>query len=155
MISVQSLFSLEQSIWQRLISSMVPGQFGICYSWGEPTSCIIHILSWLSQEKLKRKTRRSKKEISFLGVLHLDLRPDNILWNTELGRALIIDFHCAKLNPGLKRKQRRPLKRYSCGAEARQPKRLRTISDVWALGFAAKRTWMHKLYKRCRNLRIC
>ena len=78
--------------------------------------------SWFSQKNLNHEIRRSKKEISFLGVLHLDLRPDNILWNAELRRAIIIDFHCAKFNPGLKRKQRRLLKRHSCGAKMQQPK---------------------------------
>ena len=96
---------------------------------GDPSSCI-DMPSWFTQEKLKHEIRRSIKEISFLGILHLDLRPDNILWNAELGRALIIDFHRAKLDTGLKRKQRRLLKRHSCGAEARQRKRLRTISDA-------------------------
>ena len=31
---LQSLFSLEQSIWQRLTSSMALGKSSICYSWG-------------------------------------------------------------------------------------------------------------------------
>ena len=91
---------------------------------GEPTSNIEH------HEELHHGVLISIEEIRSFGVVHLDLRPDNILWNAELRRALIIDFHCAKLDPGLKRKQRRPLKRHSCGAEAQQPKRLRTISDV-------------------------
>lgn len=59
---------------------------------GEPNSSIEHMPSWFAQERLKRETRRSKREINFLGVLHLDLRPDNTLWNAELTRALIIDF---------------------------------------------------------------
>ncbi|KAJ5829134.1 uncharacterized protein N7525_007387 [Penicillium rubens] len=36
---------------------------------------------------------RSVKEIRSLGICHQDLRPENILWNAELERALIIDFH--------------------------------------------------------------
>ena len=86
---------------------------------GESISNIEH------HEDLPRAILKSKEEIRSFGVLHLDLRPDNILWNAELGRALIIDFHCAKLD--LKRKRMRPQKRLSCGAEARGPKRRRTI----------------------------
>ena len=86
---------------------------------GESISNIEH------HEDLQRGILKSQKEIHSFGVLHLDLRPDNILWNAELGRALIIDFHCAKLD--LKRKRMRPQKRLSCGAEARELKRRRTI----------------------------
>ncbi|KAI1829001.1 hypothetical protein DTO006G1_7024 [Penicillium roqueforti] len=48
--------------------------------------------------ELRREIKRSKKKIRALGVRHLDLRPDNILWNSELGRALIIDFHRCELD---------------------------------------------------------
>ncbi|KAJ5569585.1 uncharacterized protein N7459_009015 [Penicillium hispanicum] len=47
---------------------------------------------------LRREIERSKQRIRALGVRHLDLRPDNILWNAELGRALIIDFHRSELD---------------------------------------------------------
>ncbi|PWY70875.1 hypothetical protein BO94DRAFT_560537 [Aspergillus sclerotioniger CBS 115572] len=47
---------------------------------------------------IAREIARSEKEILSIGVLHQDLRSDNILWNAELGRALIIDFHCSVLN---------------------------------------------------------
>ena len=41
---------------------------------------------------------RSVKEIRSLGISHQDLRLENILWNTELKRALIIDFHRCTLD---------------------------------------------------------
>ncbi|KAJ5429141.1 hypothetical protein N7491_006157 [Penicillium cf. griseofulvum] len=67
--------------------------------WGGENTAEMEIEPWLSRE-----IRRSTKEITALGVIHDDLRYDNILWNKELGRALIIDFHRATLNT-------RPLKR--------------------------------------------
>lgn len=48
--------------------------------------------------ELRKEISRSKQEIRALGVRHLDLRPDNILWNAELQRALIIDFHRSELD---------------------------------------------------------
>ena len=75
-----------------------------------------------TEEELNREISRSVKKIRSLGVLHEDLRPDNILWNAELRRALIIDFHWARLDRRPKRKRL-----LSCRAEARQPKRHHTI----------------------------
>lgn len=43
--------------------------------------------------RLRREIHESDVEIRALGIIHEDLRPDNVLWNEELGRALIIDFH--------------------------------------------------------------
>ncbi|KAJ5359919.1 hypothetical protein N7517_009110 [Penicillium concentricum] len=67
--------------------------------WGGENTAEMEMEPWLSRE-----IRRSTKEIKALGVVHDDLRYDNILWNQELGRALIIDFHRATLTT-------RPLKR--------------------------------------------
>ena len=78
---------------------------------GESTCNIGH------QKELKREILRSVKEICSLGVLHEDLRPDNILWDAELRRALIIDFHWAKLDRRPKRK-RMP----SCGGRGAEAK---------------------------------
>ncbi|EDN04030.1 conserved hypothetical protein [Histoplasma mississippiense (nom. inval.)] len=46
----------------------------------------------------------SKKEIRMLGVVHKDLRSANMLWNDELRRVLIIDFHRSDID-------RRPMKK--------------------------------------------
>ncbi|EEQ35329.1 hypothetical protein McanCB56680_004681 [Microsporum canis] len=48
-------------------------------------------------QQLDDEISRSKKEIRAMGVDHQDLKPNNILWNAELGRALIIDFHRSRL----------------------------------------------------------
>lgn len=47
---------------------------------------------------IQRAISRSVKEIRSLGISHQDLRLENILWNTELKRALIIDFHRCTLD---------------------------------------------------------
>ncbi|KAK9478409.1 hypothetical protein V1514DRAFT_331219 [Lipomyces japonicus] len=41
---------------------------------------------------LDEEISRSKEEINALGGVDFDLNDDNVLWNTELSRALIIDF---------------------------------------------------------------
>ncbi|OJD27100.1 hypothetical protein ACJ73_01518 [Blastomyces percursus] len=56
------------------------------------------------KEALSREISRSKKEIRMLGVVHKDLRSANMLWNNELRRVLIIDFHQSDID-------RRPMKR--------------------------------------------
>ncbi|ODH49401.1 hypothetical protein GX48_04486 [Paracoccidioides brasiliensis] len=48
---------------------------------------------------LHREISKSKREIRMLGVVHNDLRPDNMLWNIELRRVLIIDFHRSTIDP--------------------------------------------------------
>lgn len=70
---------------------------------------------------------RSLKEIRRFGVVHQDLRPDNILWNTELGRALIIDFHLCTLDRRMLHKRPGVLKRLQCGPEERHSKRVRVV----------------------------
>ena len=54
--------------------------------------------------------------------MHGDLRFDNILWNEELQRVLIIDFHCLQLNFELKRREVRSKKR-SSGDAASEPRK--------------------------------
>ncbi|RAL06612.1 uncharacterized protein BO97DRAFT_448963 [Aspergillus homomorphus CBS 101889] len=51
--------------------------------------------------KMQRHISRSKRSILSLGVMHDDLRPENILWNENLKRVLIIDFHRCHLTPQL------------------------------------------------------
>lgn len=55
--------------------------------------------------KLLRRIHQSNEEIRALGIIHDDLRRDNVLWNEELGRAMIIDFHRStlKCRPTLQR----------------------------------------------------
>ena len=78
---------------------------------------------WLDQEIV-----RSTKEMTASGVIHDDLRGDNILWNKELGRALIIDFHRVTLRTrSLKRsRDKRKLSR----SNSRASKRLRLKEEV-------------------------
>ena len=73
---------------------------------------------------LHREIRRSNKQIKALGIIHEDLRRENVLWNKELGRALIIDFHryTLKSRPTLQRP--RTVKRQLYQPETRDPKRL-------------------------------
>ncbi|PYH88143.1 hypothetical protein BO71DRAFT_423891 [Aspergillus ellipticus CBS 707.79] len=61
-------------------------------AWGGEPIRISH------DEMIAHEIDRSKNEILSLGVVHQDLRLDSILWNAEFGRALIIDFHCSKLD---------------------------------------------------------
>jgi hypothetical protein len=72
-----------------------------------------------------RELRRSRKEIHSLGVVHGDLSDGNILWNSELKRILIIDFHDVALSPGLKRRQSRGIKRKLLEPQRQERKRLR------------------------------
>ena len=64
------------------------------------------------------------EEVRSLGVIHQDLRPDNILWNEELKRALIIDFHRSELDRQLIGNKMKSRKRPLCKTEEREPKRL-------------------------------
>ncbi|KAL6234793.1 hypothetical protein BDW75DRAFT_211492 [Aspergillus navahoensis] len=78
---------------------------------------------------IQRAIHRSVKEIRSFGVVHRDLRPDNILWNAELERVLIIDFHLCALALDRRQLHKRPgaLKRLRCGREERHSKRVRVV----------------------------
>ncbi|KAJ5562929.1 hypothetical protein N7461_001690 [Penicillium sp. DV-2018c] len=88
--------------------------------WGGESTASMELTPWLGHE-----IRRSNREIKALGIIHDDLRLENILWNKELGRALIIDFHRSTLQyqPTLQRS--RAAKRRLSQPEAEEPKRLR------------------------------
>ncbi|KAK9482246.1 hypothetical protein V1527DRAFT_34245, partial [Lipomyces starkeyi] len=49
------------------------------------------------EKELWGEIRRSVHEIRELGVQHEDLHWSNILWNSQVGRVQIIDFHRSKL----------------------------------------------------------
>ncbi|KAJ5129287.1 uncharacterized protein N7515_005326 [Penicillium bovifimosum] len=85
--------------------------------WGGQSTASMELAPWLRHE-----IRKSNREIKALGIIHDDLSRDNILWNEELGRALIIDFHRSTLKclPTLQRSVKRRL-----FPEAEDPKRLR------------------------------
>ncbi|KAJ5338325.1 hypothetical protein N7452_005053 [Penicillium brevicompactum] len=76
---------------------------------------------------LRREIRRSDKEIQSLGIIHEDLRRENILWSEELKRALIIDFHRSTLKslPTFQRKQSAKRRPGHFGTEKGDAKRLR------------------------------
>jgi hypothetical protein len=93
------------------------------------------LMSW-GGEKISRlelpvdldyELRRSREEIHSLGVVHGDLNDGNLLWNSELKRILIIDFHDVALNPGLKKKSRAS-KRKLFEPQHRERKRLKMAS---------------------------
>ena len=90
------------------------------------------LMAWGGESTTKHKQRpvlcceisRSMEEICSLGVIHWDLRPDNILWNNKLKQALIIDFHCSELDCQLIGSQMKSLKRPLCRTEEQETKQL-------------------------------
>ncbi|KAJ5337313.1 uncharacterized protein N7506_005335 [Penicillium brevicompactum] len=76
-------------------------------------------------QQLCREMHKSNKEIRALGIIHDDLRRENVLWSEELGRALIIDFHRSTLRCRPAKQRRGAAKRRPCRVEARDAKRLR------------------------------
>ncbi|CAG8107674.1 unnamed protein product [Penicillium nalgiovense] len=75
--------------------------------------------------RLRREIHKSNREIEALGIIHEDLRRENVLWSEELGRALIIDFHRSTLRCRPAKQRRGAAKRRLCRVEAGDAKRLR------------------------------
>uniref|UniRef100_A0A093XUJ6 Reticulocyte-binding protein 2 like a n=1 Tax=Talaromyces marneffei PM1 TaxID=1077442 RepID=A0A093XUJ6_TALMA len=71
---------------------------------------------------------RSRALIRKLGVVHGDLRLQNMLWNDELGRVLIIDFH------------RSEIRRQLIGARVHSSKRSR---DIYGAGHSKRRRLLY------------
>jgi serine/threonine protein kinase len=75
------------------------------------------LMSWggemigLKESALRHEISRSMRQIRKLGVVHEDLRNENMLWNDELGRVLIIDFHRSRIDCRPTRERVRSLKR--------------------------------------------
>ncbi|KAL4945863.1 hypothetical protein BDV06DRAFT_183947 [Aspergillus oleicola] len=90
--------------------------------WGGESTAMMELAPWLRQE-----IRRSNEEIKALGIVHEDLRRDNILWNKELGRALIIDFHRSALRSQPISHQQRTAKRQLFRVEPGDAERLRVL----------------------------
>ncbi|KAL7649127.1 hypothetical protein ACMYSQ_012472 [Aspergillus niger] len=74
---------------------------------------------------LRREIHRSNKEVKALGIIHEDLRRDNVLWCEEIGRALIIDFHRSTLRRRPATQPLGPAKRRLYQVDAGNAKRLR------------------------------
>ena len=91
----------------------------------------------MKHDKAVRCEVSRAKGIHYPGVLHQDLRPDNIPWNAELSRVLIIDFHHSQLDRRpMKKRMRSPEKHVGRGDFVRS-----TIKTVWAPVFVAKICW--------------
>ena len=90
--------------------------------WGGESTAMMELAPWLCQE-----IHRSNKEIKALGIIHEDLWRDNILWNKELGRAMIIDFHRSALQPKPISQQQRTAKRQPFQIEPGNAKCLRIL----------------------------
>ena len=88
---------------------------------GDSVGCIKH------DENIQRAISRSEKQIRSLGVFHQDLRPENILWNPDLKRALIIDFHRCTFDHRPIRRRSRSLNRLLSGTKEWEVKRVRVV----------------------------
>ena len=75
--------------------------------------------------ELLQRIHESDKEIRALGIIHEDLRRDNVLWNKELGREMIIDFHRSTLKCRSAKQRAGVTKRRLCQVKAADTKRLR------------------------------
>jgi predicted Ser/Thr protein kinase len=60
----------------------------------------------IPRDHLDREIQQSAGEIRDLGVERKDLRPQNMLWNIEVGRVLIIDFERSSMSSSSSRRKR-------------------------------------------------
>ncbi|KAJ5714337.1 uncharacterized protein N7483_011518 [Penicillium malachiteum] len=99
-------------------------------AWGGESIATMELKPWLRKE-----IHKSENEIKALGIIHEDLwcgideglRSGNILWNEELRRALIIDFHRCTLKRRSIQKRPQPAKRRPYQTESAYSKRLRVL----------------------------
>ncbi|KAL4949129.1 hypothetical protein BDW69DRAFT_81158 [Aspergillus filifer] len=80
-----------------------------------------------SGKSLDHAISRSLKDIRSLGIIHQDIRPENILWNAELNRALIIDFHRCTFHQRPMHRRPGPGKRLRYAPRERDYKRIRVV----------------------------
>ncbi|OJD09383.1 hypothetical protein ACJ73_10361 [Blastomyces percursus] len=88
---------------------------------------IVHylLLSWAGDGvepehfDIHRDGKRLQKELSQYGVIHGDIRLANVVYNTELGRPMLIDFDQARLNKRVRKRQ------LIAGFSRTKPKQLR------------------------------
>ncbi|KAE8307944.1 hypothetical protein BDV41DRAFT_583967 [Aspergillus transmontanensis] len=85
----------------------------------------LHGAGQIHVEAIRYEISWSQKKIRSLGVIHQDLRSDNMLWNAELGRVLIIDFHRSQLDSRPMKKRMKLREQHSCRAEEHGRKRVR------------------------------
>ncbi|KAL1976106.1 hypothetical protein VTN31DRAFT_2388 [Thermomyces dupontii] len=78
---------------------------------------------------LSGEISRSRKQLRLCGVVHEDLRLDNMLWNEELGRVLIIDFHRCRIDRRPTQERIQSLKKRSRLAPKDWPKRPRQDAE--------------------------
>lgn len=78
---------------------------------------------WVKSPTHLSESTRSQVEVLRLGVIHHSLHDKNILWNEELNRALIIDFHRFQLDPQRMVERLFSPKRKASGDDDHDPKR--------------------------------
>lgn len=76
---------------------------------------------------LRQEISWSKRQVRKLGVVHQDLRLDNMPWNDELGRVMIIDFHRSRIDCRPMRERVQSLKRTHSFQEAGRSKQPRLV----------------------------
>ncbi|KAI9778921.1 MAG: hypothetical protein M1816_003803 [Peltula sp. TS41687] len=75
------------------LTSLVPIVHVLLMSWSGPDLLDCGV----DKQLLDEETRRTVREVERLGVRQGDVRPQNLLWNEELGRVILIDFECATI----------------------------------------------------------